>query len=312
MDAGVWLEQHTTPDLAHSPRDKPQCDRCGNPKEPDRAELVFCAACAGEIWKATTKKQKEPDMHMDWTPPEDALLKQHCSKGQKACAEIIGRSPSAVQQRASKLGLSLKKPVDTTKRECPHCHGMFFPAGYNTHVAACERHAAHGLARNAETSKLEKVEPVGQGVDTKLDETVFAPVTHLGRHLDAVQLESPIAESAEPVEHPGHSVKETAAEPPVMCISDDPLARGGFFTAVSAMNAELHALRSAPAHRWDLYCMYCHHYQNGECWIPKRDRITGEWELDIMIPFDRKELGTCDPQRTLLGHVRSLLGLEVG
>jgi len=63
-----------------------------------------------------------------WKTTEERLLREHYwALGPQACAELLGRTPSAVWTRASKLGLAEKDPraaqrfnVRTTPRIRPN------------------------------------------------------------------------------------------------------------------------------------------------------------------------------------------------
>ncbi len=256
-----------------------------------------------------------------WTAQDDKALKENAHRGADHCAALLNRTASSVRNRATQKGLSLKKPIEMIP--CPHCHKPICKSGLQQHAVACKSNKEHGLERDQDTGRLKKIELVGQGLDTKLDETVFVPVTHLERDLETVQFESPIADLAEPIEHPGHSVKETRVPDREVIIPRSAVPGAGSLlqAALQQINGSdpdggyllPGAAISPPAHRFDLYCVYCHNYHNEcECWLTARNHVTGEWELDIAMPAERKDWGQCQPHRTLLGHVRSLLGLEVG
>jgi hypothetical protein len=79
----------------------------------------YAGACKKRIPRAITATPTREDMSMTknndvpgkWTPEEDALLREFAHEGIAAVAERLGRTPNAIQQRACKVGVSLKRTV---------------------------------------------------------------------------------------------------------------------------------------------------------------------------------------------------------
>ena len=62
---------------------------------------------------------KQHDVPNVWTPDEDATLREFAHEGNGAVALRLGRTPTAIQQRASKLHVSLAKPKVSRSVDTP-------------------------------------------------------------------------------------------------------------------------------------------------------------------------------------------------
>jgi hypothetical protein len=94
-----------------------------------------------------------------WTPEDDARLYDNAHLGKIEAAKVIGKSPSAVQNRASKLGISLKKrPAE------PHDTGVTFAPDSRRDLDVDKMSVAEALRLAAKREESAGV-PVEEGAD---------------------------------------------------------------------------------------------------------------------------------------------------
>lgn len=170
---------------------------CLNPIASKHAETSYCPDCARKVRSFRinpSKKAAQPHREervvsntvTAWTPEEDSIIKAHAHKGKRAIAELMvgRRSPTAVQQRASKLGISLAMlAVESTP---PLATPPEAPAMQPDRVAvneAAKPTAAEIASARAEADRLEKAGDIEGAMiaDQFADELwdkADAPATH--------------------------------------------------------------------------------------------------------------------------------------
>ena len=65
-------------------------------------------------WGRTARKRR-------WKPSEKNYLRSHCRSGADAIAHHLGRSRSAVESMASRMGVSLSRAPWQPSAVCPRC-----------------------------------------------------------------------------------------------------------------------------------------------------------------------------------------------